>query len=158
MNWNLGYAFLTSILTAIMTAAVGFVFSNRLYKDQQKMAWEEKRRQQAAEVGNLLSLFLLASYRIEADPNLHRYELQKKYWELALWLDAPVLRAVHNALAHPSDPIPDINKALVTVRQLLVAKDDMISPNEFFHWTPHPRTENDHLSLSEQTKQEKITH
>ncbi len=167
MHWT--DILLTSTITTALTSALGFLLkewiATRLkesisadYKKEfelfkQQITWEEKRKQQAAQVADLLSFFLAASYDKNIDRNLHRHELQKKYWELALWLDAPILRAINDALNHPSAPIPHIYKALLAVRQLLVAKDDTISPEELFRWDPKPWTEKDHQSLNKLVKQ-----
>jgi hypothetical protein len=145
---------LTSGLTTVATGALAFLLkewmSTRIkesigaeYKKalelfKQQITWEDKRKQQAAEIAELFSLWMQANYDKKKDVNLIRYELQKKYWELALWLDAPVLQAVHDALKSASNPGLFHKKALIAVRRLYVGSDDPIRPEELFHWDALP--------------------
>lgn len=141
---------LTSGLTTAAIGALGFLLkewvSTRLkesigaeYKKalevfKSEIAWEEKRKQQAAELAELFSIWMQANYDKQKDVNLIRYELQKKYWELALWLDAPVLQAVHEAFKTGEYPGIEHKKALIAVRRIYLGKDDPIRPEELFHW------------------------
>jgi hypothetical protein len=140
MTWS--DVLLTSGLTTSATAALAFLLkewaSNRLkesigaeYKKalelfKQQITWEEKRKQQAAELAELFSLWMQANYDKTRDVNLIRYELQKKYWELALWLDAPVLQAVHEAFRSASNPGIAHKKALIAVRRIYVGNNDPV--------------------------------
>jgi hypothetical protein len=148
MNW--ADIILTSGLTTVAMGALGFLLkewvSTRLkesvgaeYKRalevfKSEIAWEEKRKQQAAELAELFSIWIQANYDKQKDVNLIRYELQKKYWELALWLDAPVLQAVHGAFKTAEHPGIEHKEALIAVRKIYLGKDDPIRPEELFHW------------------------
>ncbi len=151
MNWS--EILTTSVLT---TAAITFLLklwiSVRLkesisaeYKKaveefKQQLGWEEKRRLQAAEIADMLSLWRGRSkYDKTKDENLDRYELQKKYWQLALWLDAPVLKAVHQAFASWENPGITHKTALIAVRRLFVGNDDPIQPDEIFSFDEVPK-------------------
>jgi hypothetical protein len=152
MNWS--DILLTSGLTTALTAALGFLLkewiSTRLkesigaeYKKalelfKQQIAWEERRKQQAGEVAELFSLWLRANYDKTTDPNLQLYELQKKYWGLVFWLDAPILRAIHDAFRSASDPGLTHKKALIAVRRMYVGSDDPVVADELYHWNPVP--------------------
>jgi hypothetical protein len=152
MNWP--DIILTSGLTTAAMGVLGFLlkewFSTRLkesvgaeYKKalevfKNEIAWEERRKQQAAELAELFSIWMQANYDKEKDVNLIRYELQKKYWELALWLDAPVLQAVHDAFKAAAHPVITHKKALIAVRKIYLGKDDPIRPEELFHWDALP--------------------
>lgn len=152
MNWS--NILLTSGLTTLLMGALGFLLkewvSTRLresigaeYKKalelfKQQIAWEEKRKQQAAEIADLFSLWLQHNYDKSRDVDLIRYDLQKKYWELVFWLDAPILQAVHQAFASASNPGISHKQALIAVRQIYLGKDDPILPNDLFHWDPIP--------------------
>jgi hypothetical protein len=156
MNWF--NVLLTSLTSGVMTSAIltcaffllkewasqrlsesiGAEYKKALELFKQQIAWEEKRKQQAAEVADLFSLWLLANYDKTRDPNLINYELQKKYWELVLWLDAPVLQAVHEAFKSASNPGITHKKALIAVRRIYVGQNDPILPEELHHWNPLP--------------------
>lgn len=101
---------------------------------KQRLTWEDRRKQQAVEIAELFSLWLQQSYDSRKDVNLIRYELQKKYWELALWLDEPVLQALHKAFRSASNPGIAHKEALIAVRRLIVGPDDGIRPEELFHF------------------------
>lgn len=102
------------------------------YKSQ--LQWEEKRKQQAAEIAELFSLWMKHNYFPEESNNKIRYELQKKYWELVLWLDAPVLNAVHIAFKSSTNPGITHKQALIAVRKLYVDENDGIKADDLFHW------------------------
>jgi len=153
MNWSEILA--TSILTTAATATLAFLLkewiSARLkesisaeYKKalevfKQELGWEDKRKQQAAELAELFSLWLQSNYDKTKDKNIGRYELQKKYWQLVLWLDPPVLRAIHKAFASSGNPGITHKEALIAVRRLFVGNDDPIQPQDLQHWEPVSR-------------------
>jgi hypothetical protein len=151
MNWS--EIFVTSGLTTVAMTVLAFLLrewiSVRLkesisaeYKKafeefKQQLGWEQKRRLQAAEVVDFFSLWRgLHKYDKTKDENLVRYEVQKKYWQIALWLDAPVLRAVNQAIASSDDPGITHKVALIAVRRLFVGDDDPIQPQDLYHWEP----------------------
>lgn len=103
---------------------------------KQQISWEDKRKQQASEIAELLSLWLKPSYDKKMDYNLGKYEFQKKYWQLALWLDAEVLDAVHNAFASANNPGITHKEALIAVRKLFIGKEDPIRPEHLYDFPP----------------------
>ena len=152
MNWT--DVLLTSGITTAATGILGFLvkewastkikesigaeYNKALEIFKSQINWEDKRKQQAAELAELFSIWMQANYDKEKDPNLIRYELQKKYWELALWLDAPVLQAVHEAFKASAHPGIKHKEALIAVRRIYLGKDDPILPEELFHWDALP--------------------
>lgn len=143
----------TSAVTVVLMAALAFLsrewISTRLkesisaeYKKaleefKQQLGWEEKRRLQAAEIADIISLWRgRFKYDKTKDENLDRYELQKKYWQIALWLDAEVLRAIHQAFASWKKPGITHKVALIAVRKLFVGNDDPIQPQDLFDFEP----------------------
>ena len=151
MNWP--DILLTAAFTTAAMAALAFLLkewiSARLkesivaeYKRalevfKQELGWKEKRRLQAAEIADILSLWRgRFKYDKTKDENLDRYELQKKYWQIALWLDAPVLRAVNQAFASSDNPGITHKAALIAVRKIIVGNHDPIQPEELCHWEP----------------------
>jgi hypothetical protein len=150
MNWPdilLTAAFTTAAMAALafllkewisarLKESISAEYKKALEVFKQQLIWEDKRKQQAAEIAELFSLWLQSNYDKKKDANLGRYELQKKYWQLALWLDAPVLRAVHQALASANNPGITHKAAMISVRRLFVDKDDPVQPEELYHWDP----------------------
>jgi hypothetical protein len=139
---------------AIASAVVGFLlrewissrikesiaaeYARALEEFRSRVAWEQKRKEQASEVADVVSLWLKGNYDTKTDPNLTLYELQRRYWGLALWVDAPILRALHEALASPGNPGILHKKALIAVRKLYIGNDDPITPEELYHWPARP--------------------
>jgi hypothetical protein len=148
MNWT--NILLTPAITVALIAALGFLFrswvSTRLqesisaeYKKalevfKQEIASEEKRKWQAAELANLFSIWVKKNYDKTYDKNISRYEVQKKYWELALWLDAPILKIVNEAFT-TGDGLSH-KRALIAVRKIYLGKDDPIVAEDLIHWDP----------------------
>lgn len=146
---------LTSGLTTAATGTLGFLLkdwlSTRLKESisaeynralevfKSEIAWEEKRKLQAAELANLFSLWMRHSYFPKEDENAILYKLQEKYWELSLYLDAPVLRAVHEALTTSggSGTVKHV-EALLKVRKLFLGPDDPILLDEMGFWSAKP--------------------
>jgi hypothetical protein len=153
MNW--AEILTTSAATTILMAALTFLlrewisfqlkesisaeYKKALEEFKQQLGWEEKRRLQAAEIADIFSLWRgQHKYDKMKDENLVRYELQKKYWQLALWLDAPALKTVHQAFASWDNPGITHKAALIAVRKLFVGNDDPIQPDELFSFDPVP--------------------
>jgi hypothetical protein len=130
--------FLKAWISTCIKESIGAEYKKALELFKQRIAWEEKRKQQAAELAEFFSLWMQSHYDKKKDENLIRYEIQKRYWELALWLDAPVLQAVNEALKSASNPGITHKKALIAVRRIFVGDDDPILPEELFHWNPLP--------------------
>jgi hypothetical protein len=107
---------------------------------KKSLEWEDRRRQQAAEVAELFSMWLRPNYDQSQDVNIQIYELQRKYWQLALWLDAPVFNAVNEAINTGGIPQETYKKALILVRKrMLEADDDPITWGQLRHFDPVPR-------------------
>jgi hypothetical protein len=148
MNWP--EILSVSALTTVGVGALGFLskewISTRLkesvaaeYKEalevfKQQLAWRELRKRQAVEIAELFALWMQHNYDSSKDVNLTRYDLQKKYWELALWLDEPILKAVHKAFQSAPNPGIAHKEALIEVRRLIVGKDDEIRAEDLFHF------------------------
>jgi hypothetical protein len=110
-----------------------------LEKVKTELAWEARVRERSGEVADFFSLWLSQSYVKAPDANAHLVELQKKYWQLALWLDAPVLKALHAALANAANPREAYKKALIEARRSLLNKsDDPIKWEDIYSFDPAP--------------------
>lgn len=141
----------TSGLTTLATAGLTFLlkewistnlkesvaaeYNKALEMFKNRIAWEDMRKQQAAELADLFSLWMRHFYYPKEDVNAIRYALQRKYWELSLYLDPPVLQAVHDALTTPAGTgtVKHI-QALVKVRKLFLGADDPIRWEEMGLW------------------------
>lgn len=106
-----------------------------------RLEWDDKKKLQAAQVAELISVFLKQPYFADADVNHIRYELQRKYWEMSLWLDPSVLRAVHKTFNSYADVGLTHKEALIEVRRLFLGADDPIRPDELHHWTAIARAQ-----------------
>lgn len=85
-------------------------------------------------MAEIFSLWYAHNYDQTHDVNYYRYELQKKYWELSLWLDAPIFKAVNDALI-TSGPTIKHKEALSAVRKMLLDNpNDPIPPGDWCHW------------------------
>jgi len=104
---------------------------------KKSLEWEERRRQQAAEVAELFSVWLRGNYHRGEDRNEQIYELQRKYWQLALWLDAPVLEAVNAAITTGGLPQEAYKRALILVRKRMLDEEaDPITWDQLKHFDP----------------------
>jgi len=116
--------------------SVAAEYRRELEKFKGELAWETRRREQAAQVGSVLSLWMKMNYDPGLNPNALRHELQQKYWELALWLDASVLRELNKCVVGTGTPGLQHKVAMIGVRKLLVGKDDPVTAEELAHWNP----------------------
>jgi hypothetical protein len=132
---GLGTYFFKNWITTHIKESVAADYRKAFEQFKQRIAWDEKRKQQAAELAELLSLWVRGNFNQTGDPNLMRYELQKKYWESVFWLDAPVLRAINRAFT-AAEPTMAYREALIAVRRLYLGAEDPISAEELVQWTP----------------------
>ena len=149
---NLLPIFTTSGMTAILLFALAYLsrewiktrlqesiaheYKKALEEHKESIQWESRRREQATQIAELISLWVVGSYDKTRDKNMDRYQIQKKYWELALWLEPSVLRALNKAFT--GDPLATLRyrEALITVRKAIVGGTDDIRPEELVHWNP----------------------
>lgn len=136
MSWT--EIFSTSGLTVALLAALVFILKNWFISHlKESIRWESVKKEKATAIAEIISLWLLHNYDKKRDPNLIRYELQRKYWELSLWLDAATLRILNKALLKKVPAGISHKKALSAVRKLnLGDRKDPVKPEEFIHWDP----------------------
>ena len=143
MNWT--EIFSTSGITVILLALLVFIakksisaeYKKSLENYKQMLLWESVKKEKATAIAEILSLWLLHNYDKKRDRNLINYELQRKYWELSLWLDAPILRILNKPLIKKGPPGISHKKALSAVRKLILGDcNDPIKPKEFVHFDP----------------------
>lgn len=121
-------------LSARVREGVATEFKKEQERYSAELRWAEGRRQKAAQIADVISAWLSLEY----DPNKRDsqaafIEVEKKYWELALWLDTSTLRKLNQALLH--EPGVDYKEALAAVRVELVGdEDEPIRSEEFVHW------------------------
>ena len=61
-----------------------------------------------------------------------RYDAQRKYWELALWLPAPVLKKLNEAFTKGN--AGDYKEAMILARRIIVGEEDDVKAEELVHW------------------------
>lgn len=127
-----------SSLTTVLLGLVGLWFEGRIKKTIEKykdaLQWETRQREQVTQIAELISLWVAKEYDKTLDANKVRYESQKKYWELALWLPAPVLRALNRAFIEGQ--AGHYKEAMTLARKIIVGEDDDIKAGEIVHWKP----------------------
>jgi hypothetical protein len=121
-------------LSVRLNEGIADEYRRALEKFKDSLQWDTRRREQAAKVAEVFSLWLAAGYSPSRSANEIRYELQRRYWELSLWLDASVLREVNAVLVAPGAPGLRHKAALIAIRKLLVAANDDVQPEELVHW------------------------
>ena len=148
MDWS--QTFTTSTLTIVLLFLIGFIgrkwletqitekiksgYEKEIEKYKEQVRWEAAKKEKAAAVVEVFSLWVASNYDKDSDKNLFRYELQKKYWELSLWLDAPILKVVNDALT-ASGPTIKHKEAMSSVRKMILDDpDDPISAENWIHW------------------------
>ena len=150
MNWS--DILVSSAVTTASLSAIGFLlkewvstrlkesvadeYKRALEKFKAELQWDVRRREQATQVAELFSLWLTGEYDSSRDANAIRLELQKKYWELSLWLDSPVLRKINELFVKGGPAGLRHKEALLAVRKLIVGADDDVTADELVHWDP----------------------
>jgi hypothetical protein len=150
MNWS--DIFASSGVTTLSLALLAFLakdwistrlregvaaeYNRALATFKEELRWDVRRREQATQVAEVFSVFFAQSYDSSRDTNAIRLELQKKYWELSLWLDAPVLRQVNELFVQGGPAGLRHKEILVAVRKLIVGADDDVTADELVHWDP----------------------
>ncbi len=147
--------FSTSGLTVVLLGSLVFIgknwFVNRLkesisaeYKKslenyKEMVRWESVKKEKTTGIAEILSLWLLHNYDKKRDRNLINYELQRKCWELSLWLDVPILRILNKVLIKQGPAGISHKEALSAVRKLILGdRNDPIEAEDFVHFDPFP--------------------
>ncbi len=125
-------------ISARLTASITAEYTRQLEQFKQSLQWEARRREQAAKVAEVFSLWMAVNYNPSRNVNEVRYELQQKYWELSLWLDAPVLRRVNAVMISKGPPGLAHKEAFIAIRKSIVGAGDDVTPEELAHWDPVP--------------------
>ena len=113
------------------SVAKGYKESIEKYKDQ--LSWQSKRKEQSVEVAEFFSLHHKWKYFPEMNKDEIKYDLQRKYWNLAIWVDAPILRALNEHFDISTSDENAHKEVMVKVRKLLHQNDD-ITANEITHF------------------------
>lgn len=130
--------FSTSGLTVVLLGPLVFIAKNWIVNRlKESIRWESVKKEKAVAIVEVLSLWLFHNYDKKLDRNLNRYELQRKYWELSMWMDAPTLRILNKALREKVSAGISHKKALSAVRKLILGdRNDPIKAEDFLHWDP----------------------
>jgi hypothetical protein len=100
----------------------------------QKLQWASSRRAKASEVADVISSWIALSHDSDKTHNVAAYlEVQKKYWELCLWLDTMSLRLLNDAMT--ARPGADYKHALIQARKVITGDDkDPFEAHEIVHF------------------------
>lgn len=132
-EWQVIIGLLVPIILGAVVYTVKKYFEFMISKN---LAWREKRREQIVGVSELFSLFHKWKYFPIDQAEESKYELQKKYWELCLWLDAELIRDINNAFTSFNQNKDEFaaKEAMIRARKHLTGKDDDLKPEEITHW------------------------
>lgn len=93
------------------------------------------KREKAAAIAEFVSLWIARKYDPSLDQNKNRWNVQRKYWELSLWLDTKMLRLLNQAIT--GEGPSKYKEAFAEVRKYIVGEmDDDITPEEIVVWEP----------------------
>lgn len=126
----------TGAILVASAAVVAFVVRTWLVakiqeKAKEDVRWRALRRERAAALANFLGLWVAGAYDPTQRNNVRLLEVQRSYWELALWLDDETLRTLNRALIGDGDH----NDALIQVRAVLHAPESVdLKSSELIRW------------------------
>jgi hypothetical protein len=125
----------TGIITGLLSL-LGIIIKGRIIKKieefKKALEWETRKREQVAQIAELVSLWIKKKYFPACDDNQVRFDAQKKYWELALWLPAPVLKKLNEAFTKSN--AGDYKEAMILARKIIVGEKDDVRAEELVHW------------------------
>lgn len=159
MELSLGLSDILSVsfLTAALLSLVGYLSKNlftaalkaeyskalekfknelewELVQREEKLKWETVKRTNAAAVADFIALWVANRYYEIEDEGKHQLEIQKKYWEIAFWLEPKALKELNKALTHSDDGLA-LKQALIDVRKMILNdQGDPIEVDDFVHW------------------------
>lgn len=123
--------------SAEIRQAVRIDYEQVLEEFPRDLAWKTARRERAAAVADFLAAWIAPGFDSSKEGNVWRLEIQRQYWNLALWLDADVLQELNRALEHSAGG--NHFEALAKVRKLLLNDpDDPISGDDLIRWPAQP--------------------
>jgi hypothetical protein len=126
---------LKGLVMTRLKETVSYEYKRSFEEFKATLTREEKRRQQASEVGKLIGLWASGGYDKDIDQNRLRLDIQTRYWELALWLDAGLVRGINQALIQ--DRVGQLHKeALLAARKLLVGAEDDLTTADLIDFPP----------------------
>lgn len=113
--------------------AVRADYQQQLEEIKEELRWQSLKRERAAAISDFLAAWIGDNYDESMRNNKSLLEIQRKYWELVLWLDAPTLRELNAALAHKGNKAA----ALLRVRKAILGPTaGEIASAELIHWSP----------------------
>lgn len=141
----LGIIFGTPLLCAVGMGIVAFLsrewistriresvaaeYRNELGRLKDALGWETRRRAQAAQVAEVISLWERTADTSDEDA---RTRLNRIYSELALWLDRSALRELNKCLSYSEGVTA--KSALIAARKVIVGVADDIEPGELVYF------------------------
>lgn len=124
-------------IVARIRESVAAEFRREHEKYVAELKWEQSRREKASQIADVVSSWIALEHvpSKKADPQEY-LDVQRKYWELALWLDTDSLEALNAALTRREGA--HYKLALAKVRTQLVEKGSRELPAEKWVHFPLP--------------------
>lgn len=105
---------------------------------KESVRWRALRRERAVAIADFLALWVAGAWDPAQRNNARLLEVQRAYWELALWLDDATLRTLNRALVWEGD----YHDALIEVRAALLEPESVdLESWELIRWNPHTTEE-----------------
>lgn len=115
--------------------AVKADYQTALEELKEELRRDSHRRERATAIADLLAAWVAPNFDDEQRNNRALLDVQRKYWDLALWLDVETLRKLNDGLAWTKGA--DHLEALVAVRRLIVGDEvDPLQSHELIRWAP----------------------
>ena len=101
-------------------------YAAELRRDHEQFAesvrWASQRKEKAAQIAEVISAWIALNHDPDKAKSTAAYiDMQRKYWELCLWLDIDTLRLLNRALT--AQPGADYKQALASARAVLVGNE-----------------------------------
>jgi len=131
-------ALVTKRIETRITEKIRTEYARLLEEYKEQIRWGSLRREKAAAVADVFAAWIAHRYDKNCErhaENFYLHELQRKYWELSLWLDAPALKLVNSALTSDQGGSIKYKEALAAVRKIIQGDpEDPIQPGDWVHW------------------------
>jgi len=150
MTSDIGALLANGTVTVILLAGVGLMaktwIATRIkesiaagYRQEHErltaaLRWDLARRERASLIADVVAAWIGLEYDPDKKASVPAYlDVQRRYLELALWLDTPALRSLNAALTRTQGA--DYKQAIAATRSLLVGEEpDPITAGEIVHF------------------------
>ena len=130
-NVQWGWEIAKILTTAIVTAGAVALMT---YLAQRRLEWMKFKREQAAAVVEFLSCWIGVKYGKGKDDNATRWEIQRRYWTLALYFDDDVLLTITKLVANTGEVVT--RDVILQLRQEVLGKRGKLHAADLSQWLP----------------------